>query len=748
MAFLLFFYSAIVNATTTDFSASADSKLVENASSTNYGTDTYFETYPWTGASATRRGLVAFDLSSIPSGSTITSATLKLMTTSTYGNTRTIAAHRATSSWTEGTVTWSNFAAAFNGTATATASVSWSGSHAVRTFDVTTDVAAFVAGTSSNYGWLIKDNGEDNSQAYWGFGTKENGTSANRPVLTVVYTLGTVWDGGGTDNNWTTAANWTGDIATASTYDVYFAGSTRLAPSNDFAAATSFKSINFNSGSGAFVTSGNSTTITGGSAAIAANNTSGTVTIGHPLIFGTAAPTISVASGGTLAISSTIANGGYLITNSSVGTTSISGVISGTGGYTKSGAGTTTLSADNTFTGTTTVSAGTLQLGSGSTTGTVASTSIVNNSALIINRSNSISYTGVISGTGTFEKLGAGTLTLSGTNTYTGTTTISAGALTLGASEVISNSSNLVMLTGTTLNASYTETMGTIKISSGGPKIYLGSGNHTVSFAASAGVTWAGGNYLYIYDWTGGYNGTAAGGSDPKIFIGSGNNVATDLTAAQLAKITFYRSSNSKYYTATQLSTGEVVPTSTLPVELVEFNGEKVAQDNFISWSTASEINSNYFELWRSEEGVMYEKIATISAAGTSNSIKNYSFQDKEVSGMHYYKLIQYDFDGSHQESKVIIVSGLSNNSTKVTLYPVPSSNHITVSAELLTAGTYYVKIYDSKGSEVYHSILMGLEGENKFPVNISELTAGNYYLKIFGSNDVMLTAPFIRSEN
>ena len=58
-------------------------------------------------------------------------------------------------------------------------------------------------------------------------------------------------------------------------------------------------------------------------------------------------------------------------------------MISGTGTVTKSGAGTLTLTGDNTYTGGTTISAGTLSLGNGGTTGSVAG-NIVDNGALVV----------------------------------------------------------------------------------------------------------------------------------------------------------------------------------------------------------------------------------------------------------------------------------------------------------------------------------------------------------------------------
>ena len=143
------------------------------------------------------------------------------------------------------------------------------------------------------------------------------------------------------------------------------------------------------------------------------------------------AGTLLLGSGGTTgSVAGNIVDNAALIFNRSDALT-YAGVISGTGSLTQAGAGTLTLTGANTYTGTTTISAGTLQLGNGGTTGSVAG-NIVDNAALVFNRSDALTYGGVISGTGTLTQAGTGTLTLTGANTYTGATTISAGTLQLG----------------------------------------------------------------------------------------------------------------------------------------------------------------------------------------------------------------------------------------------------------------------------------------------------------------------------
>jgi len=143
----------------------------------------------------------------------------------------------------------------------------------------------------------------------------------------------------------------------------------------------------------------------------------------------------------------------------------ISGVISGNGSLTKSGSGTLTLSGANTYIGTTTISAGTLALGGNDrlsdstnvivsggtfdlggssdtvagvqlTGGTISSGTLTSTSDFDVQAG---SVSAVLAGSVALNKTTAGTVTLSGTNTYDGITTVSAGTLTLSASDVIAD---------------------------------------------------------------------------------------------------------------------------------------------------------------------------------------------------------------------------------------------------------------------------------------------------------------------
>src|SRR5689334_9880455 len=72
------------------------------------------------------------------------------------------------------------------------------------------------------------------------------------------------WDGEGANDNWLTGDNWDpfgGGTAPVADDSLFFDGATRLTPTNNFTAGTSFLNITFNGGAGAFTLGGNALTL-------------------------------------------------------------------------------------------------------------------------------------------------------------------------------------------------------------------------------------------------------------------------------------------------------------------------------------------------------------------------------------------------------------------------------------------------------------------------------------------------------
>jgi len=127
------------------------------------------------------RSYVKFDLSLLPAGASIESATIQMTGGPTTISSAPVTARRVTTTWNESTLTYSSRPST-TGTGAVTGTSVASGGTEVLTLDVRAMVAARGTAAIAN-GWELRPNGSNDSWWY----SKEWGTTAQRPTLTVVY---------------------------------------------------------------------------------------------------------------------------------------------------------------------------------------------------------------------------------------------------------------------------------------------------------------------------------------------------------------------------------------------------------------------------------------------------------------------------------------------------------------------------------------------------------------------------------
>lgn len=179
-----------------------------------------------------------------------------------------------------------------------------------------------------------------------------------------------------------------------------------------------------------------------------------------------------------------------------------------------------------------------------------------------------------------------------------------------------------------------------------------------------------------------------------------------------------------------------------LPVELKKFEVSKELDLGKISWETASEINSDYFSILKSTDGVNFKEIGQVKAAGNSNTVNNYIFYDLNLSeGNNYYKLVNFDFDGSFEESDIKIISSYdpSTNFT-INVFPNPIISSTTINFYAKEDGQYDIRLFDMSGKIVYSSRIMTGIGENAFDLNLDLLKAGKYVIQMISPSNETIT--------
>lgn len=162
------------------FGTTADTQIGAGSLTKNYGTSTVANTGLIAGAA--RQTLISFDLSPIPTGSTVSSSSLSLYENTVSSPASSVEVHRITAAWGETTVTWSSFAGAYDPTiAGSFASGATAGSRAV---DVTGLVQGWRSGASANNGVLLSQPG---TSGYSSFNTAEATPTSTRPALSVCF---------------------------------------------------------------------------------------------------------------------------------------------------------------------------------------------------------------------------------------------------------------------------------------------------------------------------------------------------------------------------------------------------------------------------------------------------------------------------------------------------------------------------------------------------------------------------------
>lgn len=113
-----------------------------------------------------------------------------------------------------------------------------------------------------------------------------------------------------------------------------------------------------------------------------------------------------------------------------------------------------------------------------------------------------------------------------------------------------------------------------------------------------------------------------------------------------------------------------------LPIELIDFSGYPSDTIIILSWTTASEMNSDFFELQKYSESDEFVPIAIKPAAGMSNNRIVYSAYDTiPHKGYNYYRLRNVDMDGNYSYSKVIAVYVFLKSSSirpVISIFPNP----------------------------------------------------------------------------
>ncbi len=165
-----------------------------------------------------------------------------------------------------------------------------------------------------------------------------------------------------------------------------------------------------------------------------------------------------------------------------------------------------------------------------------------------------------------------------------------------------------------------------------------------------------------------------------------------------------------------------------LPVSLVSFSANVVANAAKLTWASANESGIANYTIQKSADATSFTDIGVIVATNNTAATTNYSFIDVAFTTTSYYRLKIVTADGTISYSNILVVK--NGTQPKLSTYPNPVTNTLTISG---LKGGEVLNMYDVSGKLLLTKNIPF--NTATFSVNVSQLTVGMYYIKVISSD-------------
>lgn len=184
-------------------------------------------------------------------------------------------------------------------------------------------------------------------------------------------------------------------------------------------------------------------------------------------------------------------------------------------------------------------------------------------------------------------------------------------------------------------------------------------------------------------------------------------------------------------------------PVQGLPVELAYFKASKSREGIQIEWKTLTEINSDYFLLEKSNDARNWKVLDHFSSKGDTQEALIYRTLDKiPFAGHNYYRLSQFDLDGTREVFDIISVYSIDPHKGQVSIYPNPGNSDVLnlILPETDSYDDLKVRVIDIHGKTIL------LPATNSGQLDVGQLESGIYSIQIISEIEIYHLI-YIRSE-
>ena len=167
-------------------------------------------------------------------------------------------------------------------------------------------------------------------------------------------------------------------------------------------------------------------------------------------------------------------------------------------------------------------------------------------------------------------------------------------------------------------------------------------------------------------------------------------------------------------------------------IKLISFEafqtGESAVQ---LEWITSEEAGSVVFVVEKSLDGIVFEAVGTVDAAGESSELKAYELKDKRVkSPVNYFRLKMVDIEGNFTYSEIRQVNMVGDFEYFISLYPNPASVQLTLSSSNNIDKSYEMIVTDLSGKIVAKRAQLIL-GQRTAELSVEGLSTGTYIVEL-----------------
>lgn len=162
-------------------------------------------------------------------------------------------------------------------------------------------------------------------------------------------------------------------------------------------------------------------------------------------------------------------------------------------------------------------------------------------------------------------------------------------------------------------------------------------------------------------------------------------------------------------------------------------NNQRAANvaENTINWTTSSETNTSHFEVEHSYDGINFQKIATVKAAGNTQAASNYSLERKEHSEVNYYRVVMVYESNQRVMSNVVLLKQALAGKQEMFVLNNPFNDNIRVRFAKVPQSTMEMRLFDMQGRMVYSNRVNPSETAVFKVGNSGALFAGTYLLDV-----------------